>query len=124
MNWLKVITSDLVCFFTPSWGLTRIRLLFFEDVPPRVMEMLRMFLAANSRGEVAVLHLETRKNTLTTNYKNEVRTEMTGTPAKSTDIRKKKQNPSRARRSLLRLKKFMQMKEEAKLEQSEVNLGP
>ena len=96
----------------------------YKDVPPRVMELLRMFLAANSRGEVAVLCLETRKKTLTTNYKNEVRTEITGTPANTTDVTKKKQNPSRARRSLLRLKKFMQMKENAKLEQSEVNSEP
>jgi hypothetical protein len=55
---------------------------------------------------------------------NEVRTEITGTPATSTDISKKKQYPSRARRSLLRLKKFKQMKEDAKLEQSEVSSEP
>ena len=98
--------------------------LSYKDVPARVMELLRMFLAANSRGEVAVICLETWKKALTTKYSNEVRTEITGTPATSTDISKKKQNPSRARRSLLRLKKFMQMKEDAKLEQSEVSSEP
>ena len=92
--------------------------------PARVMELLRMFLAANSRGEVAVLCLETRKKTLTTKYKNEVRTETTGIQATSTDVSKKNQNPSRARRSLLRLKKFMQMNEDATLEQSEVSSEP
>jgi len=37
-----------------------------QDVPPRVMEMLRMFLAASSRGEEALFVLETKKNKMTT----------------------------------------------------------
>ena len=39
-----------------------------EDVPPRVLDLLKMFLAANTRGEQAVLILETRNRTLTTKY--------------------------------------------------------
>jgi hypothetical protein len=78
-----------------------------EDVPPRVMEMLRMFLAASCRGEQAVLVLETRNKTLTTKYRC-VET-MAGVPSKaqtSTVPIKKKVTPARARRSKLRLEKF------------------
>ena len=37
-----------------------------QDVPLRVMEMLRIFLAASSRGEEAALVLEARNGKLTT----------------------------------------------------------
>ena len=40
-----------------------------QNVPPRIMEMLKIFLAASSRGDQAVLILETRKGTITTNYR-------------------------------------------------------
>ena len=40
-----------------------------QDVPPRVMDLLRIFLAASSRGEEAVLTLETRKNAISTKYR-------------------------------------------------------
>ena len=40
-----------------------------QDVPVQVLDQLRIFLAASSRGEEAVLILETRKNKLTTKYR-------------------------------------------------------
>ena len=35
-----------------------------EDVPPRMLDLLRMFLAASSRGEHTVLVLESRKSAI------------------------------------------------------------
>ena len=87
-----------------------------EDVPPRVMEMLRIFMAASCRGEQAVLVLETRNKTLTTKYRC-VET-MEGAPATahtSTVPSKKKVTPARARRSKLRLEKFQKKKVEEKM---------
>ena len=49
------------------------------SVPSRVMEMLEIFLAASSRGEKAVLVLETRMKTVNIKYRS-VDT-MAGTPA-------------------------------------------
>ena len=40
------------------------------NVPPRVMELLKIFLAASSRGEQAVLVVETKARTLTTKLRN------------------------------------------------------
>ena len=71
-----------------------------QDLPHRVLDVLRTFLAASSRGEQAVLVLETRNCTLTTKYRN-VET-VAGAPASPTTNRKKV-NPARARRSRLRL---------------------
>ena len=69
-----------------------------QDVPLRVLEMLRIFLAASSRGEEASLVLETRKGKLTTKYRC-VET-VTGVPdPTSTNCTKKRMNPARARRS-------------------------
>jgi hypothetical protein len=42
---------------------------YSETLPPRVMDLLKMFLAVSSRGEQAVLVLETRHKTLTTKFK-------------------------------------------------------
>ena len=82
-----------------------------ENVPPGILEMLKIFLAASSRGEQSVLILETKDRTLTTKYRRvEV---MTGTPAcASTSISaaNKKVNKARARRSKLRLEQFMNKK--------------
>ena len=39
-----------------------------QDVPPRMLDLLRMFLAASSRGEHTVLVLESRRSTITTKY--------------------------------------------------------
>ena len=70
----------------------------YKDVPQRVMEVLRMFLAASLRGEVATLVLDTRNRALTTKYRNVVKSEMTGTLATSStsDFSRKKHTPSRA----------------------------
>ena len=70
-----------------------------SDVPSRVMELLKIFLAASSRGEQAVLVLETKGRTLTTKFRNVE--SVVGTPAIANTcdtIRKKKFNPARVRR--------------------------
>ena len=76
-----------------------------QDVPPRVMEMLRIFLDASSRGEEACLVLETRKGQLTTKYR--CVENVPGVPAAQTA---KNVNPARARRSKARLEKFTRTK--------------
>ena len=81
------------------------------DIPHRVLDVLRTFLAANSRGEQAVLVLETRNCTLTTKYRN-VET-AAGAPAPP-PMNRKKVNPARARRSRLRLEEFIKKKVENK----------
>ena len=40
-----------------------------QDVPSRVTDVLRIFLAASERGEMAALVLETRNGMLTTKYR-------------------------------------------------------
>ena len=81
-----------------------------QDVPPGVMDVLRIFLAASSRGEEAVLILETRKRVISTKFRRVEKT--TGVPAAPINIPvpKRKKNPARARRSRLRLEKFMERK--------------
>ena len=79
-----------------------------EDVPPRVMELLRIFLAASSRGEEAVFVLETRQKKLTTKFR--CMETVAGNPATTTTNTKQRVNPARARRSRLRLEKFNQQK--------------
>jgi hypothetical protein len=78
-----------------------------SDVSPQVLDLLRMFLNANSRGEQSVLVLETRNSTLATKY----RTVETLTGASAT-TRTRKKNPARARRTKLRLEEFQKKKEE------------
>ena len=85
-----------------------------QDVPPGVMDLLRIFLAASSRGEQAVFILETRRRERTTKFRSGVET---GTPAPTyTQLNNKKnrKNPARARRSKLRLEEFMKRKVENK----------
>ena len=81
-----------------------------QEIPQRVMDLLRIFLAANSRGEQAVLVLETRKGTLNTKYRNVE--SVAGVPVCSTSSTSapKKVNQARARRSRLRLEQFIQRK--------------
>ena len=79
-----------------------------QDMPVRVMEMLRIFLAASSRGEDAALVLETRKGVLTTKYRSVEN--VAGVPASTINISKKKINPARARRSKARLEEFVKKK--------------
>ena len=92
------------------------------DGPPRVLEMLRIFLAANSRGEQATLVLETRNKTINISMKN-VDT-MIGAPVRGTISlpRQKKVNPARARRSKARLEKFLRKKEEEKCQESSTGI--
>ena len=82
-----------------------------QAVPQRMLDLLRMFLAASSRGEHTVLVLESRKSTITTKYR--CVENLAGTPASPSTSRtdpKKKMNPARARRSRLRLEEFIKKK--------------
>ena len=80
-----------------------------ENVPPRVLDMLMTFLAASSRGDQAVLILETKKMMLTTKYRSVEL--VAGAPAcTSTSTVNKRGNPARARRSKLRLEEFQKKK--------------
>ena len=81
-----------------------------DNIPPRVMDLLRIFLAASSRGEQAVLVLETSKTTVTTKYRS-VET-LAGAPATTNAYAERKRNPARARRSHIRLDEFMRRKKE------------
>ena len=88
-----------------------------EDLPSRVLDLLSTFLAASSRGERAVLVLETKNKAINTKYRS-VETEV-GNPAPiSTTPRRKRKNPARARRSQLRLEAFRARKveEETRIE--------
>ena len=81
----------------------------------RVMDIVRIFLAASKRGDHAVLVLESRKEQVTTKYRTVEG--KAGAPAStSTSTTKKKMNPARARRSKLRLEQFLAKKEKEKLE--------
>ena len=86
-----------------------------QDVPKRMMDMLRMFLAASSAGEHCVFVLESKNKMISTKYRSvEV---APGTPVHShgSGIPKKK-NPAGARRSKLRLEEFLKKKREASKE--------
>ena len=76
------------------------------DVPPSVMDLLKIFLAASTRGEQAVLILESRKGTLSTKLRS-LEEIVAGAPAPTAKPSvKRRKNPARARRSQLRLKEF------------------
>ena len=81
-----------------------------QNVPPKFLEMLRIFLAASSRSENAVLVLETRKGTLKLKYRT-VET-VAGPPAttSTSTTSKRNENPARARRSRLRMEQFARRK--------------
>ena len=85
-----------------------------EDVSPRVMELLRIFLAASSRDEHALLVLETRNGRLTTKYRSVEIVAGDSTTDSLTTKPKSKNNPARARRSRLRLEQFNRRKVEEK----------
>ena len=74
-----------------------------QNAPPRSMEMLKIFLAASSRGDQAVLILETRKGTMTTKYRS---VESLTVPTSSPSSARRKNTPARARRSRQRLEEF------------------
>ena len=82
------------------------------DVPPRVLELLETFLSASSRGEHALLILETRKTSISMKYRSvETVTGPSATTSPSA-VLKKKMNPARARRSKARLELFLKKKDE------------
>ena len=71
-----------------------IELKSLDDLPSRVLDLLKTFLAANSRGETAVLVLETKNKAVNTKYRS-VDTEA-GSPAPHPNIsqRRKRKNPA------------------------------
>ena len=83
-----------------------------DGLPPSVQDLLRIFLAASSRGEHASLVLESRRKTITSKYRC-VET-LAGTPAPSNTPRnmEKKINPARKRRSRLRQEEYFRKKNE------------
>ena len=70
-----------------------------QEVPPGVMDLLKIFLAARSRGEDAVLVPDTRKKTLFTNYRSEENA--VGEPAalNTPALKKRSKNSARVERS-------------------------
>ena len=84
-----------------------------EDM--RVMDMVRMFLAASKRGDHALLILESRKQQLKTKYRSEGKVAGVSVPTITSNKAKRKENPARAKRSRLRLEQFIKKKEEEKL---------
>jgi hypothetical protein len=91
-----------------------------EDLPIRVLDLLKIFLAASSRGEMAVLVLETRSKAVTTKYRSvDI---VVGTPAHPTSTStRRRTNPARARRSQLRLEEFKRKKLEEKAKEEHQN---
>jgi hypothetical protein len=91
-----------------------------SDVPQRVLDMVRMFLASSTRGEHTVLNLETRNQQLFTKYRSVE--SLAGTSAKAstpdTNTTRTRRNPARARRSRLRLENFQRKKEDEKLQET------
>ena len=66
-----------------------------SECEQRVLDIVRMFLAASKRGDHAVLVLESRKQKITTKYRSVKR--IAGAPASTSTISYKKKNPARAR---------------------------
>ena len=81
-------------------------------MPPSVQDLLRIFLAASSRGEHASLVLESRRKTITSKYR--CVEMLAGTPAPTITPRnmQKKMNPARQRRSRIRQEEYFRKKNE------------
>ena len=80
----------------------------------RVMDLLKTFLAASTRGEEAVKILESRNETLSTKFRS-LEEIVAGAPAPTAKPSvKRRKNPARARRSQLRLEEFTRKKLEEK----------
>ena len=80
-----------------------------QDVPPSVMDMLRLFLAASTRGEDISLVLESRMGTITTKYR--CVGKVAGTSAApSNTSRQPKMKPARLWKSKLRQEEFSRKK--------------
>ena len=86
-----------------------------QEVPTGVLDLLRIFLAARSRGEDAILILETRKRNISTKYRSSEHA--AGAPAAVNNpvLKRKKRSPARVLRSRLRMEKFMKEKVDEKL---------
>ena len=83
-----------------------------EGLPPSVLELLRMFLTASSRGEHVSLVLESRSKTLSSKYWSVE--PLAGAPADrdtTSQNVKKRETPSRLRRSRLRQEEFFRKKQ-------------
>jgi hypothetical protein len=76
------------------------------------LDLLRIFLAASSRGGSAIITLETRKKEITSSYRSVNVTESPATT--NTENKKCKKNLARVRRSRMSLEQFMKRKEETK----------
>ena len=88
-----------------------------DDVTERMLDMVKMFLAASTRGDKTVLILESRNQKIFTKYRSmETVTGPTATTSPSTTATSstRRKNPSRAKRSRLRLEKFNQKKDDEK----------
>ena len=93
------------------------------DMPPRVLDLLRIFLDASSSGEHAILHLETSGGAISTNYRSVDTAAGVPVPINNTPLyKRKRKNPARVQRSRLRLEQFMKKKENAK-QQAESSLS-
>ena len=79
------------------------------DIPPSMLDMLRMFLTASNRGEHVSLLLESRRKTLSSKYWSI--NPLAGTPAETNaHTNTKTKNPARVRRSRLRQEEFFRKK--------------
>ena len=82
-----------------------------DDLPPSVMDLLRMFLAATSRGDKVSLVPESKSETINNKY--QCVGKLAGIPASTGTPRiMKKKNQAQLRRSKLRQKAFLRKKNE------------
>ena len=78
-----------------------------DDLPPSVLDLLRTFLAATSRGDQVSLVLESKSKTITSKYRYVGK--LSGKPESTYTPRiMKKKNPAPLRRSKLRQEAFFQ----------------
>ena len=85
-----------------------------QDMPPWLIYLLKIFLDSSSRGEEAVLDLETRKKVISKKFRSDEKP--AGVPAAPSNITfpKKKKNPARVSRWRLRLEQIKVRKEDKK----------
>ena len=81
-----------------------------HEVPPGVLDLLKIFLAARSRGEEAVLILETRRKPLSNKYRSAKNSAGVPATTNTPPVMKRSKNPAIVERSQLRLEKFMKKK--------------
>ena len=95
-----------------------------QDVPQRVLDMVRMFLSSSTRGDHSVLTLETRDQRIVTKYRSVETVAGTSATANTPATRtpKRRTNPARARRSRLRMEQFQKKKEDQKQNNQETGI--